>query len=150
MQLKDIFPTEAGDFTPWLANHEEIIEKITGKDCRLYGREVPLLRYYADLLFHYGNRQLIVVENQFGESDHDHFGKCLMYTFLTNANLTIWVAESFSQEYHNILHKVNINLVLCEVKVAQDSTGRLYLKLNVTSKRGCKYLTYDLVDGVFV
>ncbi len=40
----------------------------------------------------------MIVENQFGQTDHDHLGKPLTYCAGTKAKVVVWIAESFTDE----------------------------------------------------
>ena len=51
----------------------------------------------------------VVIENQFGASDHDHLGKCLTYASHCKADIIIWVAETLRDEHRQAVHYFNKN-----------------------------------------
>jgi len=50
-----------------------------------------------------------VIENQFGRSDHDHFGKAMTYLAAHEAKTVVWIAESFADEHRAALTWLNDN-----------------------------------------
>jgi len=48
-----------------------------------------------------------VIENQFGRSDHDHLGKALTYLSALEADIVVWIAESFADEHRSTLAWLN-------------------------------------------
>jgi hypothetical protein len=52
---------------------------------------------------------LVVIENQFGRSDHDHFGKAMTYLAAHGAKTVVWLAETFADEHRAALTWLNDN-----------------------------------------
>ena len=48
--VREVWPKEAGDFTPWLAENVELISEAMGMDLQLEGQEVKVGNYSADLV----------------------------------------------------------------------------------------------------
>jgi len=48
------------------------------------------------------NVNAVVIENQFGKSDHDHLGKVLTYSSVLDANVSIWICEDPRPEHEKV------------------------------------------------
>lgn len=80
VDLRDVWPNEAADLTPWLAKNPDLLGKELGMDLELEGTEVAVGPFSADILFRASDRNaLVVVENMMGSTDHDHLGKTITY-----------------------------------------------------------------------
>lgn len=143
ISLKDYFGGEASGFTPWLAKHEQVIRDIVEVEVELYKREAKVDSYYIDLMFRNG-KDVYVVENQYGESNHDHLGKCVVYSSLVNAKKTVWIAEGFSNEYQKIFNSLNIDLILCSVCMEKINEDYVQMKCYIFSKKGMRQIIYKL------
>jgi len=102
---------EAHDFTPWLAENLELLGEELGLALRLKGREVAVGRYSLDLLLEDAQGRTVIVENQFGQTDHDHLGKLLTYCAGTEAEVVVWLSESLTDEHVAALEWLNENTV---------------------------------------
>ena len=78
--IREVWPNEAADLTPWLARNPDLLGKELGMDLELEGTEVAVGPFSADILFRASDRNaLVVVENMMGSTDHDHLGKTITY-----------------------------------------------------------------------
>lgn len=108
--IREFFEHEEEQFTPWL---QENIQKLT--DDSLLGfeltdveREVRIEGYQADLVAKNPNEErTVIIENQFGDGDSDHFGRALMYAANKNADVVVWVAEHIEEAYVDTLRMLN-------------------------------------------
>jgi hypothetical protein len=100
---------EPSDFTPWLADHLDVLGGELSLALTLQGREHPVGRYFLDLLLQDGRGRVVIAENQFEGTDHDHLGKLLTYCAGTKAEVAIWIAESFTDEHVAALQWLNDN-----------------------------------------
>jgi hypothetical protein len=102
---------EAGDFTPWLAENLDMLAGELGLAVELKAREHRVGRYYLDLLLEDARGRVVIIENQFARTDHDHLGKLLTYCAGTKAQVVVWIAESLNEEHIAALEWLNDNTI---------------------------------------
>ncbi len=107
---RKMWPNEAQNFTPWLAdNISELGEKI-GMELEVVGQEVSVGPYSADILAKDINTDAyIVIENQLEKTNHDHLGKSITYASALNAKTIVWIATDFTEEHKKALDWLNDN-----------------------------------------
>ncbi|MYD03986.1 MAG: hypothetical protein F4X21_03575 [Acidimicrobiia bacterium] len=78
--VREVWPTEDNDFTPWLADNPQLISEALGMELELDGVEVTVGVYRVDLVFReVSSGASVVIENMYGSTDHDHLGKLITY-----------------------------------------------------------------------
>ena len=109
--LRDAWKHEAGDFTPWLAE----TDNLTGLADALGLSELVLVAtehwvgdFKLDVLCTDGDEQ-VIIENQLAKTDHSHLGQIIAYAAGVGAKKVIWVAESFRPEHSAALEFLNEN-----------------------------------------
>jgi hypothetical protein len=108
VKIRDLWPHEEHDFTPWLCEHIETLSEVLGLDLELIGREVDVGGFFLDVLAREtGSGRYVVIENQFGVSNHDHLGKLLTYAGGKQAGVLVWIAESIREEHRQALEWLN-------------------------------------------
>jgi len=124
--IRDEFPDEARNFTPWLKDNLHYIgEKLNIDFQDDVETEVSVGRYSCDILAHDSDGRRIVIENQFGHADHDHLGKILTYAAGLEADILIWIAEDFLPEHIATLNWLN------SIASEEDSPSFFALKVNL-------------------
>ncbi len=116
-QIKDIrsiWADEARDFTPWLSQGENLAligETLNfGSDwLELVETEANVGSFFADIVCRDTSRDdhIVLIENQFGHSDHDHLGKLLTYAAGRKAKTIIWIAEHIRDEHRAAIDLLN-------------------------------------------
>lgn len=106
---RDAWAHEDHDFTPWLADNLDLLAEVLGLRLELVEREHQVGRYSLDLLLEDGRGRVVIAENQFGSTNHDHLGKLLTYCAGTDAKVLIWIAEAFTSEHVAALEWLNEN-----------------------------------------
>lgn len=98
--LRTVWDHEEREFTPWLAQEENMarLSEAIRMDLQIERIEVPVGPYYADILAKDASGGYVVIENQFGKTNHDHLGKLITYGATLGATAVVWVAEQFSDE----------------------------------------------------
>ena len=106
---RDIWPNEAANFTPWLAENLSILgDALGGMQLEMEAREAPVGGYKLDILARdIGSGHSVVIENQLGDTDHTHLGQLLTYMAGFDANVIVWIAKAFRDEHREALDMLN-------------------------------------------
>ncbi|MCM8857391.1 MAG: DUF4268 domain-containing protein [Candidatus Thiodiazotropha sp.] len=110
VDLRDFWVTEAGDFTPWLAQDENItlLGAAIGIELEVEAQEKSVGPFRADILCKdVSNEQWVLIENQLERTDHTHLGQLLTYGAGLNAVTIIWIASKFTEEHRAALDWLN-------------------------------------------
>ena len=103
---------EARTFTPWLSQPENLarLGRSLDIEIELKATEANSGTFRADILaVNVADTTTVVIENQFGRSDHDHFGKAMTYMAAHDAKTVVWIAETFAGEHRAALNWLNDN-----------------------------------------
>lgn len=106
--IREVWPKEDEDFTPWLSENLHELEKAL----RFYPpitnvqTEVDAGRLSCDIVGNIGD-ETIIIENMFGTTDHSHLGQCIAYAAMLKADRIVFVAESFRDEHLTAIDWLN-------------------------------------------
>ena len=107
-RIRRVWPDEAGDFTPWLAQNLHVLNKVLDLQLERPRCEVPVGPYSLDLFaVDAGSDDAVVIENQIKESDHSHLGQLLTYAAGLGARKLIWIASEFAPEHLLVVDSFN-------------------------------------------
>ncbi|MBF0383455.1 MAG: DUF4268 domain-containing protein [Magnetococcales bacterium] len=110
VELRTIWQTEDCDFTPWLAQEENlaILGKTIGIDeLEHEATEKEVGPFRADILCKAFGDQFVLIENQLEQTDHKHLGQLLTYAAGLNAATIVWIASPFTDEHRATLDWLN-------------------------------------------
>lgn len=112
LELRNVWPNEAANFTPWLAQKDNLAKLgiAVGMELEAEHTEVACGPFSADIVAReLSSDSYVVIENQLGKTDHDHLGKSLTYASALGAKAIIWVAGEFTEEHRKTLDWLNDN-----------------------------------------
>jgi hypothetical protein len=110
VDLRTIWPDEARDFTPWLAQEENLrrLSDALNLELELDRVEVAVGPYSADIVAtDASSNSKVVIENQLEKTNHDHLGKVLTYASGLEARILIWIAKKFTEEHRQTFDYLN-------------------------------------------
>lgn len=106
--LREVWPDEGRDFTPWLADHITELGEALGisletveAESRVGGRSLDILATDTS------TDRAVIIENQLEYSDTDHLGRLLIYAAGKDADAVIWVVREFEDEHWQVLQWLN-------------------------------------------
>lgn len=108
IDIREVWPDEKSDFTPWLANNLDTLGDELGVELELVQTEAPVGNYYLDILAQDVNSGgMVAIENQLTDTDHTHLGQLITYSAGREAGMVIWVATKFRGEHRAALDWIN-------------------------------------------
>jgi hypothetical protein len=110
VDLRDIWTTEATEFTPWLARPENlaVLGETLVIDLELEAQERAVGPFRADILCKDSETgRWVLIENQLERTDHCHLGQLLTYASGLEAVTIVWIAARFTEEHRATLDWLN-------------------------------------------
>ena len=108
--LREVWKNEERDFSKWLATAEgmRLLGDAVGFEIEPVETESNVGRYSLDILAKVaGSEQVVVIENQIEDSNHDHLGKLLTYAAGKNASCAIWIVRNARDEHRRAVEFLN-------------------------------------------
>jgi hypothetical protein len=142
VDLRKVWENEAGDFTPWLAQEENIalLGDTIGIDLEVEAQEKNVGPFRADILCKdTANDQWVLIENQLERTDHTHLGQLITYAAGLSAVTIVWIADRFTDEHRaaldwlNEMTGENIAFFGLEVELWRIANSPVAPKFNVAS-----------------
>ena len=108
VSLREAWPNEAHNFTPWLARNIGELGAALGVELELQQQESPVGAKKLDILAtdSYDGRP-VIIENQLEPTDDNHLSRLLIYAAGKDAKLVIWVAREIVDEHRQVLDWLN-------------------------------------------
>jgi hypothetical protein len=110
VDIREIWKNEAVDFTPWLAEPDNmrLLGDTIGMELEFESIEKEVGRFYADILCkETSSDRYVVIENQIERTDHDHLGKTITYAAGLGATAMVWISKHFADEHRAALDWLN-------------------------------------------
>ena len=106
--MRDVWPNEEYDFTPWLARNIWQLGEALNMDLEAVRREAQVGTFSLDILARdRSNGDAVAIENQVEGTDLKHLGQTLTYAGGYDARTLIWVAPHFYEEHRVTLEWLN-------------------------------------------
>jgi hypothetical protein len=143
VSLRAVWKSEASDFTPWLAQEENlaILSDVLDIELELAAQEKNVGPFRADILCKdTATGNWVLIENQVEKTDHIHLGQLLTYASGLKAVTIIWIAANFTDEHRSALDWLNemtheqINFFGLEIELWQIGDSDIAPKFNVVSR----------------
>lgn len=112
--LRELWRHEALEFTPWLSQPEnlESLSEVLQMSLVDSQTEQKVGPYSCDILCRdASSNKLVVIENQYGKTDHDHLGKIITYASGAGASYVVWIAEKAVNEHRSAIEWLNNNTI---------------------------------------
>ena len=106
--VKSVWPNEALDFTPWLAENIALLGEALHMELEEVQQESAVGGFSLDILaMDKSSGALVAIENQLEWTDDGHLGQTLTYAGWHDARILIWVAPHFTQRHRAALEWLN-------------------------------------------
>ena len=122
--IREVWKNEAQDFTPWLAEDIEVLGDAIGLEMEVQELHQDVGAFECDMRCRIINTgEIVVIENQFGNTDHEHLGKLMVYSAGLEATTIVWIAETFRDEHRAAIDWLNnfssndLNFLGVEIKL---------------------------------
>lgn len=110
VELRQAWPHEAHDFTPWLSRPDnlKLLSETVGIALEPEAQEKYVGPFRADIFCKdAATDHWVVIENQLERTDHSHLGQALTYAAGLDAVTIIWIAERFTDEHRAAIDWLN-------------------------------------------
>lgn len=141
--LRTVWVHEAKDFTPWLAEDDNIamLGDTLGLDLSVEQTEAPVGGFNVDILAReMSTNQVVIIENQLEETNHDHLGKAITYAAGKKAEIIIWIVKKAREEHRAAIEWLNdhsdenIAFFLLEIELWKIGNSSPAVKFNVVER----------------
>ena len=143
VQLRELWATEAQEFTPWLGQEENIkfLGDSIGIELEVEAQEQEVGPFRADILCKdTASSDWVLIENQLERTDHTHLGQLMTYSAGLDAVTIIWIAGQFTEEHRasfdwlNRITAEGMNFFGLEIELWRIGDSPIAPKFNVVSK----------------
>ena len=143
VELRTFWKKEDRDFTPWLAQEENIqlLSETIGIELEVQSQEEGVGPFRADILcMDTANNHFVLIENQLEKTDHTHLGQLMTYAAGLDAVSIVWIAQKFTEEHRAALDWLNritdstFNFFGIEIELFKIGDSAMAPMFNLVSK----------------
>ncbi|GAH24149.1 unnamed protein product, partial [marine sediment metagenome] len=107
-EIKKIWPHEEKDLSVWVSDNIDQLNEVLGLDIEILSKEEFVHNFRIDLAGTENYSQMpVIIENQFGSSNHDHLGKLITYSAAKEAGMIIWITNEFQVAHKEAIEWLN-------------------------------------------
>lgn len=141
--LRSIWKHEAKDFTPWLAEEENLsmLSEAIGIDIVLEEQESTVGEFSVDIFAtEESTGRKIIIENQLEDTNHDHLGKIITYASGKDAEVIIWIVKRARDEHKQAIEWLNNHtddkcaFFLIEIELWRIGKSEPAVKFNIVER----------------
>ena len=141
--LREVWPHEALDFTPWLAEEKNLalLADAVGLEITVDETESKVGDFNVDIYAtETGTERRIIIENQLEDTNHDHLGKLITYASGKGADIVIWIVKRAREEHRAAIEWLNnhtdenISFFLIEIKLYKIGNSDPAVKFEIIEK----------------
>lgn len=141
--LREVWPHEALDFTPWLAEEDNLalLADAVGLEITVDETESKVGDFNVDIYAsETGTERKIIIENQLEDTNHDHLGKLITYASGKGADIVIWIVKRAREEHRAAIEWLNehtdenISFFLIEIKLYKIGDSSPAVKFEIVEK----------------
>ena len=141
--LRSIWKHEAKDFTPWLAEEENLsmLSEAIGIDIVLEEQESNVGEFSVDIFaIEESTGRKIIIENQLEDTNHDHLGKIITYASGKDAEVIIWIVKRARDEHKQAIEWLNNHtddkcaFFLIEIELWRIGKSEPAVKFNIVER----------------
>jgi hypothetical protein len=143
VDLRACWESEPRDFTPWLAEEDNIalLGKTLGIELEVQQTEASVGSFSADIVCrNTADNTVVLIENQLERTDHTHLGQILTYAAGLEAVTVVWIASRFTEEHRaavdwfNSISQEEFNFFGIEIEVWRIGDSLAAPKFNIVAK----------------
>ncbi|OYP70639.1 hypothetical protein CIK92_09140 [Prevotella sp. P4-67] len=141
--LRSIWKHEAKDFTPWLAEEENLsmLSEAIGIDIVLEEQESNVGEFSVDVFAsEESTGRKIIIENQLEDTNHDQLGKIITYASGKDAEVIIWIVKRARDEHKQAIEWLNNHtddqcaFFLIEIELWRIGKSEPAVKFNIVER----------------
>lgn len=138
VRLREVWNTEAKDFTSWLYENLEVLGEELDLDLTPDGKEKSVGSFSADITAEDSSGQKVLIENQLEKTDHVHLGQILTYISNLDAKIAVWVSSDPRPEHIRAIEWLNetgsgVKFYLVKVEAYRIGTSEPAAKFTIVT-----------------
>lgn len=141
--LRSIWKHEAKEFTPWLAEEQNLslLSEAIGIDLVLEEQESNVGEFSVDIFAVEENTgRKVIIENQLEDTNHDHLGKIITYASGKDAEVIVWIVKHARDEHKQAIEWLNSHtddkcaFFLIEIELWRIGNSEPAVKFNIVER----------------